>query len=425
MKRLLFLALSLIFVSKISFQKLIPAIPDSLSYFIFQGGIHPFINFGFVGLVAFFSLFFLKGIPARQNLIFRGYLFLILILLTLQGLLQGLFVEGSGGLVAVFSAVAGAFLLIFVYGVSIPVSISSREILSQIWKWCFWLCFLSLVLWVLAPHLSFRGGRFTGLFKHIPHMVSVGMFCFSLSYFIPRLLFLKIAGVGMGLFVLVLTGTRSAIVASLMVVLFDLMFSRAHSLAQAFKRFVAIVSGGLIVVFFGLQIFNYTLDLARGEKALGERQAQDGIASRWDEVVRGWEYFQEQPWTGYGLAAKFVSAEEADISKYNSFKDPHNLFVSAAVTAGWPGFILSFLIFLTLVVAVVRKIANPQSQEEFQVAVILASQLPILVIYHIHLSVGGIADRLYWILFGVLALKSTGKDSDAFQRDVIVDRSKN
>ncbi|HWU43697.1 MAG TPA: hypothetical protein VN132_09675, partial [Bdellovibrio sp.] len=38
-----------------------------------------------------------------------------------------------------------------------------------------------------------------------------------------------------------------------------------------------------------------------------------------------------------------------------------------------------------------------------QVGIYLLSHIPILVIYHIHLSIGGMADRVYWMVFGVLA----------------------
>jgi hypothetical protein len=31
-------------------------------------------------------------------------------------------------------------------------------------------------------------------------------------------------------------------------------------------------------------------------------------------------------------------------------------------------------------------------------------QIPILIIYHWHLSLGGMADRMYWLVFGFLAL---------------------
>jgi len=33
-------------------------------------------------------------------------------------------------------------------------------------------------------------------------------------------------------------------------------------------------------------------------------------------------------------------------------------------------------------------------------------QIPILIIYHWHLSLGGMADRFYWLVFGYLALKT-------------------
>ena len=37
-------------------------------------------------------------------------------------------------------------------------------------------------------------------------------------------------------------------------------------------------------------------------------------------------------------------------------------------------------------------------------AIYFLSQIPILLIYHVHLSLGGMADRLYWIVFGYIML---------------------
>jgi hypothetical protein len=44
----------------------------------------------------------------------------------------------------------------------------------------------------------------------------------------------------------------------------------------------------------------------------------------------------------------------------------------------------------------------------------MLTQIPIIFIYHIHLSMGGIADRIYWIIFGYMALSEkfhNNKDS--------------
>ncbi|MNL70978.1 hypothetical protein D3C87_1960580 [compost metagenome] len=38
-----------------------------------------------------------------------------------------------------------------------------------------------------------------------------------------------------------------------------------------------------------------------------------------------------------------------------------------------------------------------------QIAIYLLAHIPILVIYHVHLSLGGMADRMYWLVFGFVA----------------------
>ncbi len=39
------------------------------------------------------------------------------------------------------------------------------------------------------------------------------------------------------------------------------------------------------------------------------------------------------------------------------------------------------------------------------IAIYMVTQLPIIFIYHVHISIGGIADRIYWLVIGFLAIQ--------------------
>ena len=157
---------------------------------------------------------------------------------------------------------------------------------------------------------------------------------------------------------------------------------------------------------FGFQTYEFAHGIATGETSLGSRQAQDGVQSRWEEVQRGSEIFMEQPWLGHGLMSKFASGNEVDVSNYNAMKDPHNIFVSAGVVGGWPLLVLAGVSLILMLFGSLKAMKSFDIAKR-QVAIYLLSHIPILVIYHIHLSIGGMADRMYWMVFGILAAAVT------------------
>ncbi|RYZ66184.1 MAG: hypothetical protein EOP09_13080 [Proteobacteria bacterium] len=126
-----------------------------------------------------------------------------------------------------------------------------------------------------------------------------------------------------------------------------------------------------------------------------------------EEVERGWEYFQTSPIIGRGLLSKFSGKDDLDVSSYNSFKDPHNIFASAGVVGGWP-FIVWTLCFVILLMALAARALISENNAMHVFAIYAITQIPILIIYHWHLSLGGLADRVYWLMFGYLALGITG-----------------
>ncbi|MBC7457452.1 MAG: hypothetical protein H7235_04185, partial [Bdellovibrionaceae bacterium] len=142
---------------------------------------------------------------------------------------------------------------------------------------------------------------------------------------------------------------------------------------------------------------------SRGEKSVGLRAAQDGVSSRWDEVMRGYTSFQEQPWLGYGILNKFGQAEDGGVGSYNANKDPHNIIISAGVVGGWGLIVIISLGFISLFILTLKRLTSKNEAIQL-LAIYMISQLPIIFIYHVHISMGGIADRIYWLVIGYLAI---------------------
>jgi hypothetical protein len=122
--------------------------------------------------------------------------------------------------------------------------------------------------------------------------------------------------------------------------------------------------------------------------------------------LRGYEIFKEQPWLGHGLLSKFTSGHDVDVSNYNAMKDPHNMFISAGVTGGWPLILWSLIAVLVCLAGGLWALSAVPFPNK-QIAVYVLTHLPILMIYHVHLSIGGMADRIYWLMFGMLAVLTT------------------
>jgi hypothetical protein len=158
-----------------------------------------------------------------------------------------------------------------------------------------------------------------------------------------------------------------------------------------------------IGLFFGEDIVDYTIQVVRGEQSVGLRAAQDGIAARADEIERGYKVFQDNQWLGLGLLSKFGSTDEKQVGNYNANKDPHNLFISAGVVGGWGLIALTAFGFFSLILASMKSLLSKNMSVRI-LAIYMLTQIPIIFIYHIHLSMGGIADRIYWIIFGYMAL---------------------
>lgn len=405
--------LILIFISKVS-ASFFGLFPKEVDPIIFQYGMHPYVNIFFNFLIGGFLLlsWFWRGRHLyTQSRLFRFLLFITSLYLIFVTLLQSFFVNADESLWLQMASACMAVFTLYLYGRVIPTSLRPEKFISIVKLISVTLCLASFALLFLSPATCFKGTRFIGVFKHIPHMVSVAtLACFAIYYsiFTQKLsrwrtffnyFFLLIAFTN-----LLLTGTRSALAGVLLGFILCLFFFKASSWTNRFLKGSLAVTGLLIVLFFGHDIADYVVEVVRGEQALAARVAQDGFKSRLEEIERGYALFEKNEWLGQGLLMKFSNGQETEISGYNASKDPHNIFVSAGVIGGWGFVLISFLAYSALALATLKTLFSKNPAMRL-LAIYMLTSLPILLIYHVHLSLGGIADRIYWIVIGYVAIK--------------------
>ena len=315
----MYFLIALIFISKISLH-FIPGIPYVMSNIIFQYGIHPYINIilclligGFLILKRLLRLEFINQVQLKT---YSFYIFILSLYLFTITNLQILFLSTTESWWMQLTACMMSLFTIYLYGKILPTKISAESFIKMTQQYCITLCWLSLGLLFLSPSTSFMGGRFIGIFKHIPHMVSVStigfifslyfLFCIDQNRIQKIYLYLSLL---CSCVLLILTGTRSALAAVAMAMLLSFILFRSKSVAGQFFKVSIMIFLILFSLVFGNDISNYAVQLARGEKSVGLRAAQDGLTSRWDEVLRGYESFQEQPWLGSGILSKFGQSE--------------------------------------------------------------------------------------------------------------------
>lgn len=280
---------------------------------------------------------------------------------------------------------------------------------------------LSLLIWVISPDVTFKGTRFIGIFKHIPYMVTCSTLAciFTLTTLHQNQnsrwkainVFLWLAGFAS----LLMTGTRSATFAVVLSLLVYIVLLKPSTAKLQFLKFSLVVFAASFVLLFGNNLFDYSYELIRGEQSLGGRKAQDGVKARLEEVERGFAAFQESPWVGKGLLSKFNVQDSGDLARYDAMKDPHNIFVSAGVLGGWWFVILSIWGVVLVTIGSIKSLLSKRLEQRV-LGIYVLSHIPILIIYHVHLSLGGLADRVYWLVFGFLAiltLEKTGSSSEA------------
>ncbi|WP_413559909.1 O-antigen ligase family protein [Bdellovibrio sp. HCB209] len=410
--RILFLIKSLValvFLCKVSLGGLLP-IPREIPYLIFQQGMHPYVNVLLTFLLGFPLLLLWLRVRARQHLsgFYKLFVFFLMIVLAVQTLLQVHYVNPDESAVMQIGAMLVSLFMVGIYGLIIPSLWNVQDFLRFVQRWTGALVLLSLVVLIVSPGAAFKGGRFIGVFKHIPHMVTCATiaFVFTLGTFLADHKLKHKIWNGLILlasfFAIILTGTRSSAAAAMFAFVVTLILHETRTTKGRMFKFAVVSFLISFTVFFGVQSYELAHDIATGQTSLGGRHAQDGVASRWEEVERGAEIFKQEEWLGHGLMSKFASGNDVDVSNYNSFKDPHNIFISAGVVGGWPLLILAAIALGFMTIGSLKALKS-FSIAKRQVAIYLLAHIPILVIYHIHLSIGGMADRMYWMVFGFVA----------------------
>ena len=402
----------LIFFSKLSFR-FIPGVPYEVFPVVFQYGIHPYINIMFCliggGLLMLNRRY---RIPIyKQYKLYDLFLVVFCLYLLTITCFQILFGSESPALMSLAACIMSVFTIFF-FGKWIPTHLDRATFLKYVKLFSFALSWISLFLFFVSPGTSFHGGRFIGFFKHIPHMVSIATFCsvfslydiFSSEAKTRTRLILSYLHFFLGIYLLILTGTRSALGSVFLALILALLLYRSLRPAIRFLKTALACTLLLVGVLFGADIAEYAIQVTRGERAVGYRAAQDGVSSRWDEIVRGYSAFQEEPWLGYGILSKFGQDADGNVGNYNANKDPHNLLISAGVVGGYGLIVIITFGFLGLCAMSLYKLRSKDEVTKI-LAIYLVTQLPIIFIYHIHISMGGIADRVYWIVIGYLATK--------------------
>jgi O-Antigen ligase len=408
--------IALIFLSKVSLA-FVPGFPRELFPIFYQSGLHPYSNIAGTLVLGLLLFFFQRGRLqefgsnlSTQHYVFRIFISALAAYLVLMTAFQDAFYLERNESLYAWLAAGLAIFMVFIFGREIPRQMKAESFIDMVKGWSVFLCWASLLALLVFPETSFKGGRFIGVFKHIPHMVSVATLAcvfaqidlFARPISRRRFIFTWLS-VAVAFFLLVLTGTRSALAA--VMASFGLSFvliTVSNPAVRLFKASLAL-SGLLFGLFFGPQIVDYAIGIVRGQQSIGLRAAQDGVASRWEEIERGYQTFKRQEWVGHGLMNKFSRSEEDGPSGYDASQDPHNVFVSAGVVGGWGLVALTAAGLLLLLIATARKLTSSDVGLRL-LAIYCVTQLPVIFIYHVHLSMGGIADRIYWIVFGYMAL---------------------
>lgn len=414
-KKLAWGVILLAFFSKVSFA-FTGLVPESVPLFVFQHGIHPYVNVAlnfFLGFCLFITLRARQQLPHWNDFrpAYRVFALGCLALLWFQHSLQVLtMLEDTNAVLVAITMLCTSFLVYF-FGFVIPRVIPARELVRGVALVCTLICVVSVGMQLVGWGGLYKGSRFVGILKHIPYMVTCSTvgYLFSLVRFDLSKGFRHLALLALGqlfnLYALWLTGTRSALFAVLLGTFVWFVTMRAPTpsfrLARALSVWLVVLSGLL----FGTLAYDFSRDLLTGKTAIGSRQPQDGVSDRMDEVYRGLEMLEKAPWIGLGLLSKFGDTEGEDVvNSYNSFQDPHNLFISSAVVGGYPFGLWVAFGFLLAIAACVQGALKASNEAHHVLALYLLSHLPILAIYHMHLSLGGLADRLYWLVFGYLGL---------------------
>lgn len=415
--------IALIFICKVSL-KWMKIIPYSIPPIIFQYGLHPFINFGLQFIISLVLIYIWLKTKEKVPLspIYKAYIYSLLLVLSVQTMFQITLVNIGNSVLVQMAGLGMAAVLILVYGIIIPQLFPLKKFIFYTMKISVILVIGSFLNFPLFFNDMFRGGRFVGFFKHIPHMVTASTVAFI--FFFPSLFNenkwtlrnntpLKIVGITILALTVLLTSTKAAFGTIAITVFVGIFLFGSKKRAIRLFKFAALSTFLVSTLLIGAPTGEFMYEVTTGKTGFGLRKAQDGVSTRMEEVTRGWSMFERSPYFGMGLLYKFLNKKEEgiEVESYNSFKDPHNLFVSAAVIGGYPLFLFAILGYLLMIAGAIKGL-NQNNPNRQILGLFLLSHLPVFVIYHAHFSLGGMADRIYWLVFGYLGQYWVKDDSD-------------
>lgn len=410
---------ALIFISKWSFEFL-GFVPSSFSQVVFQHGMHPQLHAMLLVLVAVGLILFARKYSSfseqRLSVPFKIFKFFAMLSIGFMSVLQLMFSETLTSSLIVMGAAQFA-LLLWLYAGWIPEKLSVNQLTRQLKFWTYLSLVFSSAVLLLRPDIGFHGNRFVGVFKHIPHLVTcASLACFFSAYaFFNDQSFKKkflIKGFEIliyfaALYFLYLSGTRSSLFICALIPFW--FWLKAPSLFFGGRLLKLGLALPLLTAAFllGPSMATWANSIIRGQTQIGDRLAQDGIEARQEEWRFGLELVAEAPWIGHGILGKFGNSDEGGLGTYSSQKDPHNYIASAAVIGGWPLSFLAIIAFLGLTGVLVFKVLLwPSSDPKYIFAVFLLAHTPVLFVYHLHLSAGGFADRIYWLFLAITCVQS-------------------
>lgn len=411
------LLFALIFISKISF-KILGGVPRTLHPLIFQYGLHPYLNILFQYILCIIVLLFWLKSTNKFRTFSKFYLFMLMttiIGLSIQTILQFTVSVTSITFTSSFFGLVMAATLLFIYGIVLPSLITPKYFIKTTLYINIPIIILSLFFipffWIQMQ----KGGRFIGLYKHIPHLVTASSICFMFQYslFLKKFNYIKtrqkvFSGFLITIFLSasILTFTKATFLSLILFSFLAPLFLGPNNHQFNLFKITILLCSISIIIFLGSSITSKIIEYSSGKSTIGFRTAQNGIESRTEEIYRGLDILKKSPILGLGIMYKYANSKNnnIEVDGYNSFKDPHNFFISAGVIGGIPLMVFSFIAFLAMFIASSKALLSSQFEKRLFGLIILC-HLPVFFIYHLHFSMGGVADRVYYLLLGYLAKK--------------------
>lgn len=299
---LIHVLIGLIFISKCSTVSLLP-LPREFSFLVFQHGMHPYLNIAATMLFGIPLLFFwsICRTHYQSHFAYKFFISVLIFLLFLQTTLQVLFVNVDESLVMQAGAVIMSSFLVLTYGLAIPSLWGPIKILKCLQKWSASFVVISVILLLFARPGLYKGGRFVGIFKHIPHMVTCSTLSFVLTLAFlfekkkAKYLFRDLFVLLCSFFPILITGTRSSVAAAVGAMGMTLFFYKFISRQAKLIKFLALLFVFTFLMFFGYDSFRYAQDVATGTRLWLEGKPKMVLTQDLRKLSEAVKYLRSSP----------------------------------------------------------------------------------------------------------------------------------